>query len=335
MKILKTTIVVTSISAPSTILEKISKTAETQNIDFILIGDKKSPQNFALNGCDYFDLTDQKGLPFKFSKRCPEGHYARKNIGYLEAIRRCSSIIWETDDDNIPAEGFKVSNTEGINGGVVSKAGWCNVYSFFTNQKIWPRGLPLNEISQASPALSENSTCSSPIQQGLADNNPDVDAIYRLVGVLPVEFNKRTKPIILEHGVWCPFNSQNTTWFKRAFPLLYLPSFCSFRMTDIWRGFVAQRILWTIEGRLSFHNANVRQERNEHDLLDDFRDEISGYLGNGNIKTLLENLPLRQGEKHILENLRSCYQALVNDEYIDADEMSLLDSWISDIEAFH
>lgn len=86
-----------------------------------------------------------------------------------------------------------------------------------------------------------NLTVECPIQQGLADNNPDVDAIYRLILPFPTIFRKGRK-VALGNNSWSPFNSQNTTWWKKAFPLLYLPSYCSFRMTDIWRSFVAQRI---------------------------------------------------------------------------------------------
>src|SRR5690348_18334068 len=104
---------------------------------------------------------------------------------------------------------------------------------------------------------------------------------------LPVTFEKKS-PLILGEGSWCPFNSQNTTWKKEAFPLLYLPSFCSFRMTDIWRSFIAQRIAWTCGWNIAFHAADVIQERNEHSLLKDFEDEIAGYMHNGRICKLLE-----------------------------------------------
>src|SRR6185436_15069807 len=127
-----------------------------------------------------------------------------------------------------------------------------------------------------------------PIQQGLADENPDVDAVYRMTSSLPLSFNKRN-PIVLDKNAWCPFNSQNTTWFKEAFPLLYLPSYCSFRMTDIWRSFVAQRIAWSCNWSILFHNATVRQERNEHSLIRDFEDEIPGYLNNARICKMLED----------------------------------------------
>ena len=50
-------------------------------------------------------------------------------------------------------------------------------------------------------------------------DNPDVDAIYRLTAKLPIIFEKNNT-IALGSKTWCPFNSQNTTWFKPAFPLL-------------------------------------------------------------------------------------------------------------------
>ncbi|MHC4265647.1 MAG: STELLO glycosyltransferase family protein, partial [Planctomycetota bacterium] len=67
-----------------------------------------------------------------------------------------------------------------------------------------------------------------------ADDNPDVDAVYRLTQRLPLTFRKDRR-LALGNGSKCPFNSQNTTWFPDAYPLLYLPAYCSFRMTDIWR----------------------------------------------------------------------------------------------------
>ena len=46
------------------------------------------------------------------------------------------------------------------------------------------------------------------IQQGLANRNPDVDAIYRLVLPLPLDFD-RHPGVISRRGAWCPLNSQN------------------------------------------------------------------------------------------------------------------------------
>ena len=178
----------------------------------------------------------------------------------------------------------------------------------------------------------EADTVACPIQQGLADDNPDVDAIYRMVLPLPIKFLERD-PIALANQSICPFNSQNTTWFKEAFPLLYLPSYCSFRMTDIWRSFVAQRIAWTCGWSILFHNATVYQIRNEHNIMKDFEDEIPGYLNNSSIMKGLNALNLLDGVENIYTNLTLCYEELVRQGVVDAKELALLDCWIQDMQA--
>ena len=173
--------------------------------------------------------------------------------------------------------------------------------------------------------------CVSPIQQGLADANPDVDAVFRLLYELPVNF-ERKGPHALKNGAWCPFNSQNTTWFEEAFPLIFLPSYCTFRMTDIWRSLVAQRIMWECDWHLVFDDASVYQERNEHNLLKDFEQEVPGYINNEKIRCLLESLPLKHGVQHLGDNLLECYQALVSNNYITSDkELILLEAFLDDI----
>ena len=59
-------------------------------------------------------------------------------------------------------------------------------------------------------------------------------------------------------------------------------------MTDIWRSFVAQRICWENNWHINFHSSNVVR-RNEHNLLNDFKDEIVGYLNNDKLINELDN----------------------------------------------
>ncbi|MDQ3804077.1 MAG: STELLO glycosyltransferase family protein [Acidobacteriota bacterium] len=173
-----------------------------------------------------------------------------------------------------------------------------------------------------------------PVQQGLADENPDVDAVYRLVAPLPQSF-RGDRRLALGPGSWCPFNSQNTAWWADAFPLLYLPAYCSFRMTDIWRGFVAQRIAWENNWGVLFHEPTVRQERNEHNLMRDFRDEVPGYLHNAAICEALGKLRLRPGVEGLGENLRTCYGKLVGMSLVDRKELGLLDAWLGDLDGIN
>jgi hypothetical protein len=53
-----------------------------------------------------YSIKSQNKLDFKLAKFLPLNHYARKNLGYLIAIKSGAEIIIETDDDNIPAINF-------------------------------------------------------------------------------------------------------------------------------------------------------------------------------------------------------------------------------------
>jgi hypothetical protein len=167
-----------------------------------------------------------------------------------------------------------------------------------------------------------------PIQQGLADDNPDVDAIFRLIQPVDIKFDLTAHSIALGKGSWCPFNSQNTVWHKEAFPLLYLPSFCSFRMTDIWRSFVAQRIAHENGWHILFYSPTVFQERNTHNLMKDFEDEIPGYVNNTKIKTLLENADIKGSYQNIFDDLFLCYKVLTEAGLIGEEELPLVEKWI-------
>jgi len=215
-----------------------------------------------------------------------------------------------------------------------SDAHWANVYQAFTSDLIWPRGLPLN---CARRSLAEDFdirhalvTATAPVQQGLANGSPDVDAVWRLILDQDFAFNDFPN-ILLPRGVWCPFNSQNTWWWKEAFPLLYLPSHCSFRMTDIWRSLIAQRCLWELGYELEFHHADVAQVRNDHDLMRDFDQETIGYLRNEEIRSVLESCDLVSGSSGVRDNLLLCYQALVRAGVLIEDELRLVESWLDDL----
>jgi hypothetical protein len=328
----KTALIVTSISAPNPVMKSLAQGSAENNIDFLVIGDTKSPDDFLLDGCDFYSIKRQLELDFSFAKNVPTRHYARKNIGYLEAIKNGVELILETDDDNFPRKEFWDDRSLTHQASVSEGDSWLNTYRYFTDKFVWPRGFSLEHLQQNQAELASFPVREivSPIQQGLADENPDVDAMFRLSYPLPVSF-ERDLNLALGRGSWCPFNSQNTTWFKEAFPLMYLPSYCSFRMTDIWRSFIAQRILWENDWHLLFHTSTVWQERNEHNLMKDFEDEIPGYLNNDKIVKTLEDLNLKSGTRHMPDNVMRCYSTLVDMGLVGKEELSLLACWYDDL----
>jgi hypothetical protein len=80
-----------------------------------------------------------------------------------------------------------------------------------------------------------------------------------------------------------------------------------------------------------FHEATVWQDRNQHDLMRDFQDEIPGYLHNRRIAEALDALSLSPGVENIPDNLRLCYGELVRRSWLDGRELPLLDAWLDDL----
>lgn len=330
---LKGSVVLTSIAAPNAVMRKIAQDCTRLGLSFYVIGDTKSPATFDLEGCTFLSVEDQLKTGWKFAQACPTRHYARKNIGYLLALREGVDYIAETDDDNMPSDAFYHPLEPATPASTLDDVGWVNLYRYYTDALIWPRGLPLDSVNDPLPSLPAPSPGNAVIQQGLADENPDVDAIYRLLLPLPFYFTGKHR-IALGNNAWCPFNSQNTIYYRAAFPLLYLPAYCSFRMTDIWRSFVAQRICWANGWTVLFREATVVQDRNDHNLMRDFEDEISGYTGNRKIAELLQGIELEGSPASIAADMRKCYAVLVGEGFIGAEELPLLDAWLGDIAEF-
>jgi hypothetical protein len=325
-------LVITSIAAPNSELREISGQCKTRGYSFYVIGDVPSPADFSIDGCEFYSLERQKATGLKIAELLPTRNYTRKNIGYLLAIRTRPSMLLETDDDNMPLPEFWDSRQPQQQVRVLSGNGWTNIYTYFTEVNIWPRGLPLDEVHAQLPGYESlpEAELECPIQQGLADEDPDVDAIYRLLLPLPVNFRKDRR-LGLASGAWCPFNSQNTAWFPMAYPLLYLPTYCSTRMTDIWRSFVAQRIAWENGWAVLFKGPDVYQKRNEHNLMRDFADEVSGYLHNRKIGTHLDALKLKGGPEKTGDNLITCYEELVRMDLFPSKEIDLVKAWLQDL----
>jgi hypothetical protein len=324
--------VVTTIQKPTKAILGLLVSLKKEGAALLVIGDRKGPASFDIEGALFLSLQDQLKSEFSLARLLPENHYSRKNIGYLSAISQRASCIYETDDDNAPLESWSV-RTKAVSALKIREKGWVNAYRFFTGENIWPRGFPLDEVAwgKKSPPRGELREVDAPIQQGLADNSPDVDAVWRLILDRPFRFG-HSESVYLQPRAWCPFNSQSTWWWPEAFPLMYLPSYCSFRMTDIWRSFIAQRCLWEMGYGVVFHGAEVVQERNAHNLMKDFSDEIPGYMRNKELVSVLERLDLRSGGGHSCDNLMRCYEALVQAGFFDSSELQLVKAWIADME---
>lgn len=321
-------IVVTTINTPQPAINAIAKMCEDEGWRCVVIGDKKTPKEWLVDHVDYLSVSDQQRLYPRLSELLPYNHYCRKNIGYLYAANKGADIILETDDDNIPRADFGKSLNKKIEGRLVGGADWINVYKYFTDALIWPRGNPLDSIHEKGLILETKYSADCPVQQFLADGDPDVDAIYRLLFKTELNF-ENNPPVLLQKGSWCSFNSQNTLFFKESFPLLYLPCHVSFRMTDIWRSFVAQAVLWSDGKHLSFSPSTVVQVRNQHRLMKDFEDEVDGYLKNRSICEILAKASSVWTDSMTIKNrVISGWSALNAEKLITDDEILIVKAWM-------
>jgi hypothetical protein len=293
----------------------------------VLVGDRKSPPIADTERLTFLSMATQLELGMALGSASPVNHYARKNIGYLHAIGQGAQVIYDTDDDNIPYEHWQLPSHFNCDTLAGSPSGFVNIYRHFTAEHIWPRGFPLDEILDSRMTYTLDCPVEIGVWQGLADADPDVDAIWRLTLNKDITFNN-SAPVGIRAGNYCPFNSQNTFWRQAVFPLLYLPTTVRFRFTDILRGYIAQRLMRENALYLGFMAASVRQERNPHDYLEDFKDETDCYLHIKPIVRLLDSLAL-SGEYH--QDLRTTYHALSQEGFVAASEMTTLEAWLNDL----
>ncbi len=321
-------IVITSINQAT---ESVREFSKLMDYKVIVVGDKKTPSDWYCENVDYLSISRQREIGTSLYKVLPYNHYCRKMMGYLYCIENQAQVIIDTDDDNIPKPGWKFPAFDGEFLQTSEGNGFINIYEYYTDMKIWPRGLPLDKINSKYD-FSENQLKKGlkvGIWQGLADEDPDVDAIYRLTNNQSCYF-KEQGPIVLGKGTVSPSNSQNTAYIKELFPLLYLPTFVTFRFTDILRGIIAQPIMWLYNYHLGYTDATVVQKRNPHDYFQDFISEIPMYKFGESVfeitcNTISKNFTL-------VENLYRVYDELSRQEIVKSEEMNVLTAWLCDIE---
>ncbi len=319
-------IVITSIFPVTDAVQLFSKVPGHR---LIVVGDKKSPRDWSYPNVDFLEVNAHASIAPDFERELPFNHYCRKMIGYLHAIKQGANVIIDTDDDNIPKSTWNFPTFDGIFDTTASNLGFVNVYKNYTEQHIWPRGFPLKKVLSLTSTVPRETMVKSSrkigIWQGLADIDPDVDAIYRLTIGKDCIFNE-SAPIVLAPGTLCPFNSQNTAIRKEFFPLLYLPAYVTFRFTDILRGLIAQPILWAAGYDLGFCQATVTQLRNEHDYLKDFESEIPCYLHPDKIISIVKDAV--KSDASVKENLFNAYSALKVNDLVEERELKLLALWL-------
>ncbi len=247
----------------------------------LIVGDRKTPSwgDFSNTSTRFISIDEQNSLSFESAQAIGENTYCRKNVGYLVAALEGGAWISETDDDNILYENFWELPTDAVSVGHVGIGPWVNIYSLFGYPHIWHRGIPIDHASASSriQIFQEKKILKCGVIQGLADGDPDIDAIGRML-YHPVTKFEKGKTFSLHSNSLAPTNSQLTRWSVELLPLMYLPHTVLWRVADIWRGLIAQFWMRRNAWETIYVGAVGYQDRNEHDLLLDFADEIPVHL---------------------------------------------------------
>ena len=341
-------IVLTSINPPTL---AVAKLAAQTGWRVVVVGDCKTPATWAHPNCVFLSLDAQRALGYRILAHLPERSYARKNIGYLYAVAHGAQVIYETDDDNLLTDprltllAGSARTQRLVRTPSVDRHSVYNVYAHFGQATVWPRGYPLDAIADgpgADPAtavLGPGADAVVGIEQGLADGDPDVDAIFRLTrknreGPIDIAFARDASPLVLPPFTFSPFNSQNTVFHAPALWATLIPTTTTFRVCDIWRGYWAQRLLWEAGATLLFREPNVRQDRNVHDYHKDFLDELDLYKDAGRLVRFLRDWrapPEAEAADHLFARVDALTIAMAREGFWAEGDVHLVRAWLQDL----
>ena len=321
---------------------------QSQEWAIIIIGDQgmapfhvDGPYTVFLNSSSQ----DQLKQEFKdLYELLPWRHFGRKNLGYLFAIMHGAELIWDFDDDNylkdgrfprIPEDGRGIYTVE-IND--VSAHQNCSSFNPLPLMggpthpvPVWPRGYPLNHIKKpCNHTLHRGGDLSTvAIFQSLADNEPDVDGVFRLTRPVPMYFEADSDSkatLIMPPGLFSPFNAQATLITRPAFWSLLLPISVHGRVSDIWRSYIAQRLLWDVGHTIAFTAPMVKQLRNVHNPLADMKAEDDLYFKS------LALLGLLAEWKSTAVSLPGRYEELILElyarDYLGEEDVRISQQWL-------
>ena len=319
---MKVSIVTTTINIPI-LLRRYAENASFHghtNLDFIVIGDRKSPAETAdfcrtipHYPCLYLDIRAQQ----KYLERFPAlwthlkfDSISRRNVGMLLAYENGADVAITIDDDNfVMSQDFV--QLHGAAGTVrevpmySSTSGWFNVCEFLESDhgvRFYHRGYPqkMRWAEAGQFVACSRGARRVAVNAGFWLDNPDIDALTRMERQPVVRgFNSQWPGgnIALSPGTWSPFNSQNTAVMREALPAYWLSPYAG-RYDDIWASYVLTRIAEHRGDVVCYGEPMVRQERNPHDLWKDLDAERNGMLMTDDFCAALRAIPLAGSTYH-------------------------------------
>ena len=343
--------IVTTIFDPTTAVLQFAR--GVPNSCLVVVGDRKTNHTSWLSNplvpenVQYLDPTAQEALGFEIVEHVPWNHFGRKNIGFLYAVKEGARWIYDFDDDNTVKDSSVHIFGSLMRGSyhvthINSDHFLFNPYPSFSPLMrntdphiVWPRGFPLNFIKDGKTSNSNENDAYSrnervAIFQSLADQDPDVDAIYRMTKDISLIFTRPDTVLVVPRGTYAPWNAQATLVSKEAFFGLNLPVTVPGRVSDIWRSYVTGRLLWEAGYAVAFCSPFVTQYRNPHDYMVDFIDENDLYTKSLDLIRIIDAF-----DGSMYTELSTMYtsliQVLVDHGFVQVQDYHLACAWVRDL----
>ena len=263
-------IVTTTINAPT---EALRKFGAMPDWELVVIGDRKTPGDFHIDGAIYVPPEEQEKYDPELSEALGWNCVERRNYGFLWARDMGAEVVAEVDDDNIPlddwGERIYVGREVEVDFYETDLPAFDPV-AVTEHAHLWHRGYPPQLLAQRDFGQPARKVVKPDVQADFWNGDPDIDAFCRMQFKPDVTFDPSRFP--LASNAFGPFNSQNTfvspDWLGEYFLFPFVG-----RFIDIWTAYYVQAHGAT----LVYGPPTVYQDRNVHDLTRDLAAEFVGY----------------------------------------------------------
>lgn len=329
----------------------------------VVVADTKTPQNYVKDAdfnterLVFLSVEEQQRLAAQnpFVAQIPYQSFARKNIGYLYAIQQNATIVLDLDDDNIltlssdgNSSDSHVAESLEIFSGMAQRTMQVQTVDMppkYSHRALnpfplmganisgtWPRGLPLHLVKNAEAMGLPGDIQVLPLSnfgviQSVCNQDPDVDAVYRLTRPLPFSFLGNTS-IAIPKGLYAPYNAQATLHFPSMYWGLYLPMTVTGRVSDIWRSYIVQRLMRDLAVSLDviYSPALVTQVRNAHDYIGDMAAEQHLYVRTEAFLEFLDEW--HSNKKTLWGRIQDLWIALYERQYVELNDVVGIQDWL-------
>lgn len=280
-------IVTTTINPPT---EALIKFSNMEGWDLVIVMDQKTPYDQHYNSfieksnVKILTVEDQMKLNPILSDALGWNNIQRRNFGfwYVYQHEKKYEIIATVDDDNIPNSDWGKNLFIGKE---IEAAEYSTNDSFFDpififtdgTERTWHRGFPEQLLNERKMRYRGDVKTIPLVQADFWSGDPDISAICRM-SLSPLwDYTRYSQ---FQAGPFTtnqltPFNSQNTFLHRSLLPNYMM--LCDIgRYDDIWGAYLLQRKI-DLRNKIVFNMITVQQDRNEHDLVKDLKNEVWGY----------------------------------------------------------